>query len=283
MNPVRPLRFLLTYAANRTKKPRENADVKSQCRSNRVNLLFVLVMSVALPYAAAGGGDPKSIFQQANTAYRASDYQQAAFLYEKLIGVGVKDADVHYNLGNAYFKEKKIGPAILEYERAKKKDPRNRDVYANLNYTRGLLEYRVDDKRNWYLKALESALGYFTGKEIGILALFCGVLFWVSWGLALHFHPDAPRDGKQKTLLVLTLLFLSFWILKGSYARTGQEAIVLKPQASVRYGPSYKDQVAVKLGEGMKVHVGKKAGDWSRIILSNGETGWIANEEIGII
>lgn len=244
---------------------------------------FFLWVAIALPFAVADGGDPKSIFQQAHTAYRASDFNQAAFLYEKLLGEGVRQADIHYNLGNAYFKQKKIGAAILEYEKAKKESPRNADIRANLNFVRGLLEYRVEDKRNWYLKAFESALGYFTDKEIGILALAFGALFWASWGFALYFHPGNVWNSKRKMLLVLTILFLSLWFLKGTDAKMGQEAIVLKPQASVRYGPSYKDQIAIKLGEGIKVHVGKKAGDWSRVTLSNSETGWIANEEIGLI
>jgi SH3-like domain-containing protein len=64
---------------------------------------------------------------------------------------------------------------------------------------------------------------------------------------------------------------------------TVRDAIVLKPQAAVRYGPSYKDQVAFRLAEGMKVRIKKDAEEWSRVGLANGETGWMNQEEMGEI
>ncbi|MEK7243343.1 MAG: tetratricopeptide repeat protein [Thermodesulfobacteriota bacterium] len=62
------------------------------------------------------------------------------------------EAVFFYNLGNSYFKTKKIGLAILAYERARLLEPRNSDILYNLNYAKGILEYKIEDKRNWYLK-----------------------------------------------------------------------------------------------------------------------------------
>lgn len=83
--------------------------------------------------------------------------------------------------------------------------------------------------------------------------------------------------------MVLTLGCLSLWMGKGIHDATVQEAIVLKREVAVRYGPSYKDRVAFKLGEGMKVRVKRKGEEWSRVVLLNGETGWMSQEEIAII
>ena len=76
---------------------------------------------------------------------------------------------------------------------------------------------------------------------------------------------------------------LSLTLSKSIYEVSLKEAVALKPQSVVRYGPSYKDQVAFKLGEGVKVRMMKRTEDWSRLVLLNGETGWIRNEEIGLI
>ena len=245
--------------------------------------LCVLLSLGALPYAAAKNPDAASLFQEANTSYRAGEYARAATLYEKLIGQGEKDAALHYNLGNAYYKESRIGLALLQYEKGRKIAPRDRDLLANLNYVRGLLEYRVEDKRNWYLRAIESALTFFTEEELGIVSLTLSLLFWVGWIIALYLKPEASWGWKRKTVLVFASLALSIWLMKGIHDLTSQEAIVLKPQGTVRYGPSYKDQVALRLGEGIKVRVTKREGEWSRILLVNGETGWTAQEEMGVI
>lgn len=222
-------------------------------------------------------------FQKANAAYRGGDWPAAQKLYESLLAQGMKDASVYYDLGNVYFKQNRIGPAILNYELALRLSPRDRDIRANLNYVRGLLEYRIQDNRNWYLKAFESVLGYFTFEEIGVVGLGLGLAFWISWLVLLLMHRDSIWGWKQKTLMVVVLTVLSLWLFKGIGSRAIHEAVVLKPQASVRYGPSYKDQVAFKLGEGMKVFVKKSAGEWSRVVLVNGETGWMAQEDIGVI
>ena len=240
------------------------------------------------PVFAGTGAAPASrpaatIFQQANQAYRGGDYPQAASLYEHLITGGKREGNFFYNLGNTYFKQGRLGPAILQFERARKKNPRDRDVLANLNYVKGLLEYRVEDKRNWYLRAFETLLAFVTQKEAGIVSFALSLFFLLSWVVPLYFRPDMNWGWRRKTVLVLAALAFSFWLTKGFHDLSVQEAIVLKPQATVRYGPSYKDQAALRLGEGIKVRVTKKEGEWSRIALTNGDTGWIAQEDLEVI
>lgn len=237
-----------------------------------------------LPALARGGdSSPAAIFPEANEAYRAGDYGKAARLYESLVAKEWKPAAVYYNLGNTYFKQDQIGRAILSYEEARRIKPRDRDAAANLKYVRSLLEYRIEDKRNWYERALDGFLRFFTFQEIGLASLAVGVLFWLSWGIPLYRNPGAPWGGKRKGLLVVALGVFSLLGMKGIHEGTVQEAIVLKAKAAVRYGPSHKDQVALRLGEGMKVRLVKRAGEWSRVVLTNGETGWIYEEDLGVI
>lgn len=224
----------------------------------------------------------RSIFEKANAAYRGGDYAQATSLYESLIQQGWKNQAVYYNLGNAFFKQQRVGPAIVRYEQARRLAPRDRDVLANLGYAKGLLEYRIEDRRNWYLKAGETLLQSFTQEEMGLISLCLGLIFWLSWGMGLY-RAGNGWGWKRKLLLTLTLVSTGLWVMRGTYEMSVEEAIVLKPQAAVRFGPSYKDQIAFRLGEGLKVRIGKKAGDWYRVLLVNGETGWMSQEEMGLI
>lgn len=248
-----------------------------------LRLAFFMAYGWGISMGIARAENSLPDFQKANASYRGGDLAGAGPIYESLIRQGKQDAGVYYNLGNVYFKQNRIGLAILNYEKALKLSPRDRDTRSNLNYVKGLLEYRIQDNRNWYLKALESFLGYFTFQEIGVVSLALGLAFWIGWLVLLLVQRDSVWGWKQKTLMVVTLTMLSLWLLKGIGARTIQEAVVIKPDASVRYGPSYKDQIAFKLGDGMKVLIKKQAEGWSRVVLVNGETGWMAQEDIGVI
>jgi SH3-like domain-containing protein len=55
-------------------------------------------------------------------------------------------------------------------------------------------------------------------------------------------------------------------------------------ECEARYGPSAHDQVAFRMGEGIRVFLVDRREDWSRVLLTNGESGWVRNgdiEEIG--
>ena len=45
---------------------------------------------------------------------------------------GLESGELHYNLGNAWFRLGELGPAILHYERARRSMPRDDDLAANL-------------------------------------------------------------------------------------------------------------------------------------------------------
>ncbi len=244
--------------------------------------IFLSLLIQTIPLFAQAE-NPAVIFQKANTSYQNGDYTGAISAYESLIDKNWNRSNVYYNLGNAYFKEKKLGLAILNYERAKRQSPRDRDIAANLAYVRGLLEYRIEDKRNWYLKAGGAALAFFTIREIGIISLSLGFLFWMTWGISLYFQKNKPWGSVRKTLLIVTVGSFSLWMIKSLHDAAFQEAVALKSQAAVRYGPSHKDQVAFKLGEGIKVQLSNKAGEWRQVVLPNGETGWMNQEDMGII
>lgn len=243
---------------------------------------FLLLVSTA-PSGMAEDPDPRLVFKEANAAYLGGSYDPAESLYRGLLKRGFDDPAVYYNLGNACFKKKQIGQAILYYEKAKKRDPRNADILANLKFATSLLEYRIEDKRNWYERAVIFLMQSFKFKEIALCTLLLGALFWIEWGILLALRPEAGWGWRQKGLGLLFLAGLALAGLKEGFDMSVREAIVLKPQAAVRYGPSYKDQTAFKLAEGMKVLLQRKSDTWRQISLPSGETGWIPEEDLEVV
>lgn len=240
-------------------------------------LLGLLCVMSVVSFAVAG---EREGFQEANTSYRTGDYAKAASLYEDLIRREPFVAAYYYNLGNADVRLGKLSAAILNYEKALLLDPRNEDIRRNLSHARDLLEYRVEDGRNWYLKATGAVLRYMTQREamLGVLiVVFVFLLSGIFHLLGGHgVFWNAPRK------FVFVLLILTGFVALGKHVQRDwmRDAIVMQKECEARYGPSEHDQVAFRLGEGISVFVMDRREDWSRILLTNGESGWVKNSEI---
>lgn len=219
-------------------------------------------------------------FKQANQLYRSGKYAEAASSYEILASKYPYQSAVYFNWGNALFRLSKIGPSILAYERAKFLNPRDKDIRYNLGHARGVLEYRVKDKRNWYIQLGEKALSYFTAPEILIVLLVAYGIFIISCLFAVLFRRDLEWGWIRQSLLTVLILSGVLYGAKHTQTHIIRDAIVLAKGADVRYGPSETDQVALHLSEGIKVYVVDHREGWSRVWLINGEGGWMANDQI---
>ena len=88
-----------------------------------LSLIFMFVLTVC-PVCAQKK-------QQADSAYAAGNYVEAARIYEESVKTGVS-SDLYYNLGNAYYRLNDLPRAILNYERALRMEPANGDASYNL-------------------------------------------------------------------------------------------------------------------------------------------------------
>ncbi len=247
----------------------------------RKKFLFLLFwVLIALPAARAWTTAELSDFHKANQNYRSGKFKEAVVLYEALSEKYPESGTLYFNLGNSYYRLGKTGKAILSYERARRFDPRDRDIRYNLNYLRGLLQYKIEDRRNWYLKTFEEILNTFTEKEIILGALGAYLLLIFSWVWAVFFRKAAPWRFWRKTFLAIVLFFAAVVAAKNVQAHWLRGAIITVREAQVRYGPSESDQLAFRLGDGLKLYVMDRRDEWSRVLLTNGESGWVRNDQI---
>ena len=251
--------------------------IDSRLKRAGMTLLICIVSFCGLLYAVK----PLQSFQAANQLYADGKFAEAAAIYEKLVE-SKPSAEIYYNLGNAYFKEKQLGKAILNYERAKRLVPRDGDVRSNLSYAYRLIEYKIEDKRNWYVRQTTHLVGYFKFEECWLLFLGSYSIFLIV--LLIAFIRKRPLFGRLSAVL-LTLLIISSCPLLLKFGETGMknEAVVTVKQAEVRYGPSTVDRIAFRLVEGLKVTLHDHKQDWYRIRLLDGRSGWVRDSEINII
>ncbi|MFN0275088.1 MAG: tetratricopeptide repeat protein [Chitinophagales bacterium] len=226
-------------------------------------------------------------YSAANTLYENRNYSQAAYMYETLLKNNGPSAEIYYNLGNAYYKNGKMGNAILNYERCLSLEPRNRDAKFNLS----LANLRIKDKlqpvdelliTQWW----HASLNLFTAKTWSLITIF---LCWLSLpGLALYLFSKKIRFRKigffAAVICFLLFLFTSITTFsKVSYDNNVMFAIITSPSAIVKSGPSESETNLTILHEGLKLQVLDTDGEWAKVKLANGVIGWVlVNNYTGI-
>jgi hypothetical protein len=112
-----------------------------------------------------------AVFAHANRLYEEGGYEEAAAKYEEIVASDLQNGRVYYNLGNAYFKQEKLGLAILNYERAHRLMSRDEDIKANLAYARSQIVDKIETPNPGLLgRWLASLQGLLTVDETTILA-----------------------------------------------------------------------------------------------------------------
>ncbi len=243
---------------------------------------FCLLSSVFCLQSA--WADPQADFKQANDLYRSGKFSEAAKMYEGLVAdasPSVKPV-LFYNAANSYFRAGQTHLAIWNYERTLFLSPWHADAQYNLNVLRSKSEYKIEDRRNLFIRFYDLALKWIKTTQFACLTLICLFIFLVSLGFWLR-NPNRQHFWAfpRGEFFVIGLLFATCLCAKVFYNHHYIDAIVLASEAEVRYGPSMDNQSLMKLGGGLKVFIVDAREDWSRVVTWNGETGWIKNSELG--
>ena len=95
------------------------------------SILFIFLTFFSQPTEVSGY---QNEIIRANSLYSDKQYAKSVQAYEALVQDGVRNGYLFYNLGNAYIRMGKTGPAILNYVRAKNLIPRDENLAANLKF-----------------------------------------------------------------------------------------------------------------------------------------------------
>ena len=247
----------------------------------------ILLFFMTLTCLTALGASPDDLFSKANEAYMDGAYQQAIDHYEAILDLEMESAPLYYNLGNAYFQLELTGMARLNYERAKRLDPRNDAILHNIDLLRegiplevkALPHPRILQWRDSFT-GLQRADGWAWTAIFMILAL--------SVSLAMVFYMRSPAAKKLFLALAAFLLIgiiISFYAAGKQYqmAYKNQHAIVMESNVAARSAPGDNGQELFILMEGIKVEIKASVNNWSEIRLPDGNTGWLPDDAFEVI
>lgn len=251
----------------------------------RKSLFYCIALLIFVIVSFSFSAPVDEWFKQGNKFYEEKVFDSTIEYYKKIIDAGVESSDLYYNLGNAYFRQNNLGHAILYYEKARKINPTDPDILANIKFTRLNIVDRTPEPRRsvfgtilWHLHAMLSL-------NIQMWVLFFFILFLsLSFTLALFASHNARLWLAYTSALCICiscLLGTSIGI-KIYQAEKMIYAIVLEKSVDAKNQPN-GTKVRFTVHAGTKFRIRKTVDSWSLVSLPNGVGGWVENNSIGQI
>ncbi len=231
--------------------------------------------------------EAKNMMAMGNKYYQDKQYEKAADAYQEIISSGFEGTSLYYNLGDAYYREGKLGLAILYYQKALRLSPGNGDVIHNLKIANARTVDKIEALPQFFLfewwESILAALSV-TGWTFTVYLFYAIVLL----SIGLYFF--AKRGGLQRfavysgfVSIVLLIVTSSLLAVKLNRDMNVKSAIVIAPTATVKLSPDQSSNDAFIIHEGLKVRELNSVGDWIDIRLEDGKEGWIQKNDIATI
>jgi hypothetical protein len=221
---------------------------------------------------------------QANNAYQNSDYSTSIALYEELVDGGIRDANVYFNLGNAYYENGQLGLALLNYRRAQQINPRDVDIGVNIALVRSERLDLQQGGANWLNTVAMTTRSSFTLSELSWTVFFLWLLFF---GLVVAWIIRASLRKRLRWLLVIgaacLLIGLAFLTTRMYVIQNRPGAVVIASSTQVMSGPGDEYLSLFPIFSAAEIRILELHEDWMRFTLPDGRQGWININTIELI
>lgn len=218
----------------------------------------------------------QSDFEVANAAYAEGRYAEAATLYQAMIDEQ-PDATLYYNLGNARFKQGELAQAILNYERALRLQPNNKDAKYNLAFAQSKITDNIVEQ-DFFLSTWARAVRNSLKEHTWLILSICLFILALAGLLLFLLGREA---WLRKTAFHVAWLALLFSLIAGLNAASLHKRDTLRDEAIITQGivngkssPDRSGTDLFTLHEGTKVTIRETLGEWCNIRVGNYE-GWV--------
>jgi tetratricopeptide (TPR) repeat protein len=228
------------------------------------------------------------IFQRGNQLYQAEDYPAAIEAYEAVLAAGFESHDLHYNLGNAYFKTGDLGRSILAWERSLKLEPGDADAIANLQLASGLTVDDIEPLPRFWLLSVVSWWVNLVPRSVLILIVGAGWLALTAGFMTrILAHTRSRRRLAQSMWIsgaAVVLLFGTNLMVRELGIGSAERGVIVVEAIHVRSAPADDDNLTLfEVHEGTRVRIDQRTERWAEIVLDDGKVGWIPVDVVGII
>ena len=266
----------------------------ASARQNREGVFwkFLILCFLLWPSANCLCGVPaqtqaEQLFAGGNLEYQKGNFKAAETFYRQILASGMESGPVYYNLGNACFRQMRMGEAIYYWEKAKQRMPADQETRANLELANLLLVDRIEAPADPLpMRILAWAGELFTITRWSRVALLLFALLNISFSIYLLTKNARIASFAFGGCFALGLVFLlsaGLWSWKLYESAYRKEGIVVGQKVDIRSGPGMENIAVFTIHEGIKVRVRESSSGWYQIILPNGWSGWLPQQYLRIL
>jgi tetratricopeptide (TPR) repeat protein len=217
----------------------------------------------------------------ANNAYENRQYNEAVNDYESIILSKGYSAELCYDLGNALFKLGQVGPAILQYERARYLDPWNHEIDNNLQLARKSAGLDPNSFTWWQVMIRIIPINTWLYMVEGGLVLFTLTMVSSVW-LIPQLSAGPLKIGRLcvrsifffGTPLFLFIVFFATLAYASSLRDLSQGVVIIK-DPPLLISPTERAEKVDVLPEGDVVLVEQNSGSFIEVDARDRKFGWV--------
>jgi len=238
-----------------------------------VSAALLGVLSAAL----AAAGDPADTYNQANRFYAEKKYEAALQLYNS---IDIKNPDLEYNRAAAYYKTGQTGKAVLHFSRALRLRPWDADTRDNLDFLR---VYKTDREQIIKPGMISRVFNDYIVNALSLrtMSVIAVALYLITTLAGLGVIISLNRKWKKYFMRSLSLLVAvtALWftvtgVRIHQFERTDR-AVAIAENVDAYGSPSDKTPTVFTFHEGVEVRLGRVEGNYVRVTLASGYSGWV--------
>jgi len=215
-------------------------------------------------------------WQKGNQYYQQKQYDSAVYYYEQIAALKPLNAEVYYNLGTSYYRLNKIGPAVLNFERALHINPNYKEASENLILTQSRISNRVVSGSDiFFVKWWQSLTD---AKKATPWAVVCFVIFLLVIIGLLYKRLDKNQSWVRPQLIGLLsfawVVFLLLSFIASQKASGSNDAVIMQNDAPLMNNEQ-KGKPQSLVPEGTKVELINEKAGWVEVRLPDGRSGWM--------
>ena len=216
-------------------------------------------------------------FDNANKLFEQGQYEESIEQYQSLLDTGVQTAAVHFNLGNAWFRQGNIGQSVFHYLMAQALDPLDPDIRANLRFARdsaGLPSGGIVSPLYQWIRKV--SLNVWATIALAPLWIFCFLKAIGIYKPKLAEKTEFVRAmAGWVTVPGIILLGLIAWMVQSHHP-----GVIIQDKAELHASPFTDSKVLLEMKAGEEVMLMAVKNEWQQVRNSNGDLGWVESSKL---
>ena len=234
--------------------------------------------------------EAEQLFASGNEAQSKGEaaelWRKSAARYELAIREGgLANGPLFYNLGNVYFRLGDMGRAILNYRRALRFMPNDRNLLTNLEYARRSRQDAIEEQEA--KKVLKTLLFWHYDFSLATRELIFNISFCAIWLIAAimkFWRAPFLKVALPCAFLVAAIMAASM-VTTEIYEHKYKDGVIVAEKCFGRKGNSktYENSFKEPLHAGTEFVVIEQRDNWLEVRLANGMTTWIPESDAELL